>query len=102
MAPDDNASTLPNDEATAWWTETVRRCEEAVKHPERMLDADAFFLGVRDGQLKRELRQEDIQRLRQMWDEGVAGGSAGKLDMKKLRKQARERLQGAKKASDNA
>jgi Arc/MetJ-type ribon-helix-helix transcriptional regulator len=25
---------------------------------------------VRDWQLKRELRQEDIKRLRQMWDEG--------------------------------
>ena len=57
---------------------------------------------VRDWQLKRELRQEDIKRLRQMWDEGVASGSAGELDMKKLRKEARERLEGAKKASGNA
>jgi antitoxin ParD1/3/4 len=40
---------------------------------------------VRDWQLKRELRQEDIKRLRKMWDEGVAGGSAGYLDTK-LRK----------------
>jgi antitoxin ParD1/3/4 len=57
---------------------------------------------VRDLQLKRELRQEDIKRLRQMWDAGVASGSAGELDMKKLRKEARERLEGAKKASGNA
>ena len=51
--------------------------------------------------MKRELRQEDIKRLRQMWDDGVASGSAGELDMKKLRKEARERLEGAKKASSN-
>jgi antitoxin ParD1/3/4 len=52
--------------------------------------------------LKRELRLEDIKRLRQMWDEGLASGSAGELDMRKLRKEARERLEGAKKASGNA
>jgi antitoxin ParD1/3/4 len=43
--------------------------------------------------LKRELRQEDIKRLRQMWDVGVASGSAGELDMKKLREDARARLE---------
>jgi antitoxin ParD1/3/4 len=51
--------------------------------------------------LIRKLHQEDIKRLRRMWDEGVASGSAGKVDMKKLRKEARARLE-AKKASRNA
>jgi antitoxin ParD1/3/4 len=49
---------------------------------------------VRDWQLKRELRQEDIKRLRQMWDAGIASGSAGEVDMKELRREARERLRG--------
>jgi antitoxin ParD1/3/4 len=57
---------------------------------------------VRDWQLKRELRQEDIQRLRQMWDDGIASGSAGAQDMKKLRQEARARLEGAKKVAGNA
>ncbi len=30
-----------------WWTETLRRCDEAEKHPERLLDADTFFQQVR-------------------------------------------------------
>lgn len=30
-----------------WWRETIRRCEEAEKHPERLLDADTFFRKVR-------------------------------------------------------
>jgi antitoxin ParD1/3/4 len=47
-------------------------------------------MAVRD--LKREIHQQDIKRLRQLWDEGVASGPAGKLDMKMLRKEARERL----------
>lgn len=35
---------------------------------------------VRDWQAKRELRQEDVRRLRQLWDEGESqrpGGTAG-------------------------
>jgi antitoxin ParD1/3/4 len=52
-------------------------------------------------QLKRELRQED-KRLRQLWDAGIASGSAGELDMKKLRREARVRLKGAMKAAGNA
>jgi antitoxin ParD1/3/4 len=43
-----------------------------------------------------------MKRLRQMWDAGVASGSAGELDMKKLREDARKRLKGAKKATRNA
>jgi Arc/MetJ-type ribon-helix-helix transcriptional regulator len=39
-----------------WWFETTRRCEEAEKHPDRLLDHDAFF---------REVRKE-IQRCKQM------------------------------------
>jgi len=32
----------------AWWAETIRRCDEAEKHPERLLDADTFFRQVRE------------------------------------------------------
>ena len=35
-------------EKEAWWAETIRRCDEAEKHPERMLDADTFFKKVRE------------------------------------------------------
>jgi antitoxin ParD1/3/4 len=44
----------------------------------------------------RKLRQQDINLLRQIWDAGIASGSAGELDMKKLRREARARLKGAK------
>lgn len=30
-----------------WWAETLRRCDEAEAHPERLLDADTFFRNVR-------------------------------------------------------
>jgi Arc/MetJ-type ribon-helix-helix transcriptional regulator len=43
-----------------WWDETVRRCEEAEKHPERLLDHDAFFRQTRKeiGRRKQILRTE--------------------------------------------
>ena len=51
---------------------------------------------------QRELRQEDINRLRQLWDVGKASGSVGQIDMKTLRGEARKRLRGARKAAGNA
>jgi hypothetical protein len=35
-------------EKKAWWEETLRRCEEAERHPEKLLDPDTFFRSVRE------------------------------------------------------
>jgi Arc/MetJ-type ribon-helix-helix transcriptional regulator len=35
-------------EMKAWWAETLRRCDEAAEHPERMIEARAFFDLVRN------------------------------------------------------
>jgi antitoxin ParD1/3/4 len=43
-----------------------------------------------------EQAQEDVRRLRQLWDAGVASGSAGEADLPKLRDEARRRLEEAK------
>lgn len=34
-------------ERRAWWAETVRRCQLAEEHPERLMGADAFFTAVK-------------------------------------------------------
>lgn len=46
-------------EQAAWWAETLRRCDEAEKHPERLLDVDSFFRGLREeiGTLKSGRRE---------------------------------------------
>jgi hypothetical protein len=44
---------------------------------------------------KRQLKLKwaaDCKRLARMWDAGIASASAGELDMKKLRLEARARL----------
>ncbi|TMK51985.1 MAG: type II toxin-antitoxin system ParD family antitoxin [Alphaproteobacteria bacterium] len=88
--------------SVALTNEQVSALKAAVDAGEYATTSEIVREAVRDWQLKRELRQEDIKRLRQMWDEGVASGSAGKQNMKKLRKEARERLEGVKKALGNA
>ena len=54
---------------------------------------------VRDWQHKRLLRQEEIRRLGQLCDEGVASGDAGPVDFALLRSEARKRLEAARKAA---
>jgi Arc/MetJ-type ribon-helix-helix transcriptional regulator len=43
------------DAKEAWWSETLRRCDEAEKHPERLLDAATFHKRLWEGiaELKR-------------------------------------------------
>jgi len=57
---------------------------------------------IRDWQFKRELRQEDIRRLRHLWDEGKASGAAAPLDLDELRREARQILSKAKAAQGDA
>jgi antitoxin ParD1/3/4 len=82
--------------------EQVSALKAAVETGEYATTSEIVREAIRDWQLKRELRQEDIKRLRRMWDQGVASGSAGELDMKKLRREARTRLKGARKAGRDA
>jgi antitoxin ParD1/3/4 len=77
--------------------EQVSALKAAVEAGEYATTSEIVREAVRDWQLKRELHQEDIKRLRQIWDAGIASGSAGELDMKKLRQEARERLKSAAK-----
>jgi antitoxin ParD1/3/4 len=52
--------------------------------------------------LRRELSQQEVEQLRELWDAGVASGSAGELDIKKLRRDAHAHLKVALAVSPNA
>ena len=52
---------------------------------------------LRDWQTKRNLRQDDIERIRALWDAGIASGSAGAVDFDELRHEAKNRLSAMKK-----
>jgi antitoxin ParD1/3/4 len=52
--------------------EQVSALKTAVEAGEYATISEIVREAVRDWQLKRELRQEDIKRLRQIWDAGIA------------------------------
>jgi antitoxin ParD1/3/4 len=72
--------------------EQLAALKAAVESGEYATTSEIVREAIRDWQLKRELRQEDIRRLRQLWDEGKASGPAKPLDWRKLRREAQERL----------
>ena len=88
--------------SVALTSEQLASLKAAVDAGEYATTSEIVREAVRDWQLKRELRQEDINRLRQLWDVGKASGTVGQIDMKTLRGEAQTRLRGARKAVGNA
>ena len=88
--------------SVALTAEQLSALKAAVDTGEYATTSEILREAVRDWQLKRELRQYDIERLRDAWDKGLASGSAGELDLRTLRTEARARLKGARKADDDA
>ena len=83
-------------------TEQLAALRAAVDAGEYATTSEVVREALRDWQLKRELQQDDIRRLRQLWQQGVASGSAGELDMAALRIEARDRLSRAKRVALDA
>ncbi|WP_315757859.1 MULTISPECIES: type II toxin-antitoxin system ParD family antitoxin [unclassified Bradyrhizobium] len=76
--------------SVALTSEQVSALKTSVESGEYATTSEIVREAVRDWQLKRELCREDVRHLRQAWDEGIASGSAGKVDMKQLRTDARD------------
>ena len=73
----------------------------AIETGEYATPSEIIREAVRDWQLKRQTRREDIQRLRQLWGEGKASGDGGPVDFDQLRQEARSRLEATKTAAAN-
>lgn len=80
--------------------EQVSALKAAVDAGEYATTSEAVREAIRDWQFKRELRQEDINRLREMWDAGKASGSLRKVDFDRVRREGRKRLARAKDNAD--
>lgn len=77
--------------------EQISSLNAAVETGEYATTSEIVREAVRDWQIKHDLRKKDIKQLRQLWDFGLASGSAGELDLQDLRREARARLEDAKK-----
>jgi antitoxin ParD1/3/4 len=72
--------------------EQLAALKAAVETGEYATTSEIVREAIRDWQFKRELRQEDIRRLRQLWEEGKASGPAEPFDVERTLAAARARL----------
>jgi antitoxin ParD1/3/4 len=77
--------------------EQVSTLKAAVEAGEYATTSEIVREAIRDWQIKRELRREDIRRLRQLWDQGKASGPARPFDIERTIAAARVRLKKAGK-----
>ena len=73
----------------------VAALRAAVESGEYATTSEIVREAVRDWQFKRQLRQEDIKRLEQLWDAGKASGPAEPFERERTIAAARARLKEA-------
>jgi len=78
--------------------EQIAALKAAVETGEYATTSEIVREAIRDWQFKHALRQEDLNRLRQLWDQGIASGPAAPMDFTELRRDARKRLAAVRKA----
>ncbi len=88
--------------SVALTTEQLAAVKAAVASGDYATTSEVVREALRDWQHKRELRQEDILRLRQLWDEGKASGQGAPLDIEALKREAGLRLAAARERMGHA
>ncbi|MDO6962450.1 type II toxin-antitoxin system ParD family antitoxin [Rhizobium alvei] len=68
---------------------------QAVESGEYANASDVVRDAMHVWQEKREAREADVQKMGQLWDEGIASGKAQPMDFSELRDEARNRLREA-------
>lgn len=72
--------------------EQIGALKAAVETGEYATSSEIVREALRDWQFKRALRQEDLSRLRQMWDQGKASGPASAVDFDAARSEMNQEL----------
>lgn len=75
--------------------EQIAALKAAVETGEYATTSEAVREALRDWQFKRELRGEELSRLRALWREGKSSGRAKAVDLGGARAEARRRLKKA-------
>ena len=71
--------------------EQVSALKAAVDAGEYATTSEIVREAIRDWQFRRELRNEVVRRLREMWAEGKASGAAVPVDFERVKRQGRKR-----------
>jgi antitoxin ParD1/3/4 len=83
--------------SVALTAEQLSILKTAVDSGEYATASEIVREALREWQRQRELRDEELKRLRALWEEGKASGPAKKLDSNQTRQEAQRRLQKASK-----
>jgi antitoxin ParD1/3/4 len=86
--------------SVALTSEQLSALRAVVESGEYATTSEVVREAIRDWQIKRDLRRDDIERLRQLWAEGLASGDGGRVEFDALRAEGRARLAARKAASD--
>jgi antitoxin ParD1/3/4 len=78
--------------------EQIAALKDAVNSGEYATASEIVREAIRDWQFKRELRREELNRLRQLWDQGKASGTVLSVDFGDARRGVRARPAKATKA----
>ena len=81
--------------SVALTVEQINAIKSAVDTGEYATTSEIVREALREWQRRRELRGEDLNRLREHWQQGKASGKAAPLDLSQTREEARHRLKKA-------
>jgi antitoxin ParD1/3/4 len=79
--------------------EQLAALKEAVETGEYATTSEAVREALREWQWKRELRGEELERLRAAWNKGVASGRAKPMSRDEFLREARRRLKATAEAA---
>jgi antitoxin ParD1/3/4 len=83
--------------SVALTTEQLNAIKAAVDAGEYATTSEIMREALREWQRRRELRGEELSRLRALWQEGKASGAAEEIDPNHIHEEARRRLHKAAK-----
>lgn len=79
--------------------EQVDALKAAVNSGAYATTSEVIREAIRDWQLKSELRRDEVELLRRLWQEGKLSGPPVPVDFDELRREARQRLKELQKDS---
>lgn len=88
--------------SVALTSEQIAALKAAVDTGEYATTSEIVREAIRDWQLKRQFRHEDIERLRRLWDEGKASGPPRSIDPEGIKRRGRMKAAAARHARAHA
>jgi antitoxin ParD1/3/4 len=76
--------------------EQIEALKAAVETGQYATTSEIVREAIRDWQLKQQVREDNIRRLRQIWDEGKASGPPKPFDIERTIAAAKARRRGAR------